>query len=462
MKTRPLMVIIFPFEGSSTSSKYGGFALRLKKHNGLKNHKILTCALENLAFIVREDKTADVIDVVSGTSMSTADFVYLKSWEALPEEACALTQFLQGRGIPFMDTLPLGVGVSKIATAMRLWNHEIRVPDTLYVRNPKRLLEYIKSSDWRAGERFIAKDIVGAKGKLNFLVDTQGLEKVITDNPDIHFVCQRFIPNNGDYRVGVYAGESAFIIKRVGSGDSHLNNTSAGGRAEYIKPADLPLPLRKLAEDASAAAELQISGVDIIVDRETDIPYLLEVNQGSQIVTGAFTDENIALFNAALDRTTRVRYAKPRQKPLKIIGRRAIARLPELGVERAVAKIDTGAYSSTLHAENIRIEADGIGRQVLVFEVVPANNLQTVDSKVHTVRTSDFFVRNVRSSSGHFQKRYAIHTELIVDRITATIFLTLSDRTEMSYPILLGRRVLRSRFLVNVELSEASEADWKY
>jgi glutathione synthase/RimK-type ligase-like ATP-grasp enzyme len=462
MKAHPLVVFVFAREGTATSTRYGGFASRLKNHGGLAACDTLTCALENLAFIIHEDKTADVVDTVSGISLATAAFVYLKSWESLPEEACALTQFLEGSGVPFMDTLSLGVGVSKIATVMRLWNDEIRMPETLYIRNSSRLLAYIEQTGWQKNKQFIAKDVFGEKGRMNFLVSAAMLESIVAEHSDVHFVCQRFVPNDGDYRVGVYGGQSAFIIKRVGSGTSHLNNTSAGGKATYLAPQDLPIALRRLAESASAAAKLQISGVDIIVDKITKIPYILEVNQGSQIVTGAYTNENIALFNTALNKAIALRYTKLRHKPLKLIGRRTMVQLPELGVKQAIAKIDTGAYTSTLHAENIHTEADQLGVQTLVFDVVATKGVMTQDGKSRTIRTTDFFVQTVVSSNGTSQQRYSIKTRVVIDKKTILAVLTLSDRAEMGYPMLIGRRVIRSRFLVNVELNESYEATWSY
>jgi hypothetical protein len=79
-----------------------------------------------------------------------------------------------------------------------------------------------------------------------------------------------------------------------------------------------------------------------------------------------------------------------------------------------------------------------------------------------TIKTTDFFDQKVRSSNGHLEHRYSIKTKITVEGRTVPVVLTLSNRSEMGYPLLIGRRVIRSRFIVNVELNEDNQAEWKY
>mgnify|MGYP000918592887 FL=1 len=189
--------------------------------------------------------------------------------------------------------------------------------------------------------------------------------------------------------------------------------------------------------------------------------YILEVNQGSQIVTGAYASVNSTLFNDGLRLLLRQNMKRRRSKPRKIIGRRAIAILPELNIESVVAKIDTGAYSSTLHAVNIHVEKKGAAEE-LVFDIIPGEFIQTKSGKTETHRVRDFYTQKVRSSNGHIQVRYTIKTKISLDNIRFMASITLSDRSAMGYPLLIGRKLLRSRFIVNVELNEQNEIDWKY
>ncbi len=459
---KPLVIFVFSFEGSSISTRYGGFARRLQKAGGLKGCDVLTVALENLSFVVHENGEADVVDMVSGVSLAQASLVYMKSRWGLPEEANTLANFLFHKGVPFMDTSALGSVMSKISTTFRLWGSGISVPFTLYTHRQDNLCTLIKSYESEIGQKFILKDAKGAKGKINYLVGLDEVEGILNKHPDIQFIAQRFIPNDGDYRIGVYADKASFVIKRVGSGKTHLNNTSAGGVATYITTDSLPSKLLRFAEKASAAVDLQISGVDVIIDQTTSKQYILEVNQGSQIVTGAFVKENIAALNIALDRSLRNRYSRVRKQPTRIIGRRAKVSLNKLNIQSVVAKIDTGAYSSTLHADNIhkRVNKDKITE--LVFTITPSSQLTTKDGESQVIVTTDFFDQKVRSSNGQIEHRYSIKTSITIEGRVLPVALTLSDRSEMGYPLLLGRRLLRSRFLVNVELNEDNKQEWSY
>lgn len=461
MVKKPLVVFVFATEGKPRSTRYDGFAMRLQKNGGLKGVDVLTCALENLIFSVEENGAASVVDIVSGRHLNEASLVYLKSWESMPEEACALTQFLDSRGVPYVDGLPKNVGVSKLATMFRLWAEGIRVPKTFYIRNHEKLAIYLDNLGSR-GWPLVIKDALGEKGKVNYLVSSMDEARdVLQKHPDTAFICQRFVANEGDYRVGVYMGKASYAILRRGDGSSHLNNTSAGGSATYVEINQLPIGMASFAEDAAVAADLKIAGVDVIVDAKTGKPMILEVNQGSQIVTGAYSKENMAAFNKALAKALRLRHTRAKTKPFTLVGRRTYVTFPELGIESVVAKIDTGAYSSSLHAESIKVDKKG-DKEVLSFEIAPGDYLDLGDDRPKRVETDDFFVQKVRSSNGHIEERYSIRTKLNIEGRTFRATLTLTDRSAMGYPLLIGRKILRSRFLVNVELSEFNTAEWEY
>jgi hypothetical protein len=448
---RPLVVFVFSKEGSATSTRYGGFAKRLQQAGALPDCDVLTVALENLVYVIDEQGQADVFDSVSGQSMGEAALVYLKSWEAMPEEAAALTIYLQHKGVQFADTLPLGMGVSKLAAAFRLWTHGLAMPATLYVRRHDRLHAVLQTPVAQMlGDRIIIKDSNGEKGNLNFLHDRATADDLLSQHPGVQFVCQRFVPNEGDYRIGVYGQKASFVLQRIGSGESHLNNTSAGGQGVLVAASDMPVETMDIAERAAAACRLQIGGVDIIVDSETGKPFVLEVNQGSQIVTGAFKEENTALLATALNRMI----AENDSHRPHVIGRRSHVAVPELGVILAVAKIDSGAYNSSLHAENIHVD-----EHELVFTVTPSEQLQTADGQPVEVRTSDYTMRTVRSSNGAEEQRFAITSSLHVGSKILPVTFTLTDRGAMKYPLLIGRKTLAGNFLINVALSEHGQRE---
>lgn len=128
-----------------------------------------------------------------------------------------------------------------------------------------------------------------------------------------------------------------------------------------------------------------------------------------------------------------------------VIGWREWVRLPELGIRRVKAKIDTGARSSSLHAFDVRtFERDG--QTFVSFKVHP---LQRNSKKTVTCEAEVLEFRQIRSSTGHAQKRPVIRTRVDVLGEVWEIDLTLANRDEMGFRMLIGREAVRGRFLVD-------------
>jgi len=135
---------------------------------------------------------------------------------------------------------------------------------------------------------------------------------------------------------------------------------------------------------------------------------------------------------------------KKRKKPT-LIGWREWVGLPELGVQMVKAKIDTGARSSALHAWNIKpFEKDGA--PWVAFELHP---MQRDNHVVIECAAPLLGKRRVRSSSGVIQTRFAIETVLELGVRRWPIEITLTNRDEMGFRMLLGRTALRRRVMID-------------
>lgn len=111
-------------------------------------------------------------------------------------------------------------------------------------------------------------------------------------------------------------------------------------------------------------------------------------------------------------------------------------------VGRVMAKIDTGAYTGALHCTKIREETTPEGK-VLHFS--------PFDHPDKEIALTEFAVRHVRSSNGTDQDRYFIDTVIEIQGETYPIVLSLANRSEMKWPVLIGRKFLRkNNFLVDV------------
>jgi hypothetical protein len=131
----------------------------------------------------------------------------------------------------------------------------------------------------------------------------------------------------------------------------------------------------------------------------------------------------------------------------KIIGRKEKISLPDLGLKLVWAKVDTGAYTSSIHAENIHVEEID-GNRKLKFQVLLEGH-QAFSGEIVTF--DEFTEKKVKNSFGHAEVRYMIVTTIkIAGELFAAEF-TLSDRSSMRNAILLGRKTLKKRFLVDVD-----------
>ncbi len=134
------------------------------------------------------------------------------------------------------------------------------------------------------------------------------------------------------------------------------------------------------------------------------------------------------------------------QEPaLPTIGWREWIALPDLGIKRIKAKVDTGARSSSLHAFDINLFFKE-GAQWARFSVHPIQRRQT---GVLQLEAKVLELRSVRSSSGESSMRPVVETHVRLLGTTWPIELTLADRRQMGFRMLLGRQAFRGRFLVD-------------
>jgi hypothetical protein len=132
-----------------------------------------------------------------------------------------------------------------------------------------------------------------------------------------------------------------------------------------------------------------------------------------------------------------------KQKPAQMmIGWRETVALPDLGIAEAVAKIDTGARTSALHATRIRhFERDG--SPWVRFHVPHAVLAEAVDCEAPLVDS-----REIKNTSGVPEERLVISTRLVLGGRKWTIDVSLADRAAMSMPLILGRTAIRRRGIV--------------
>ena len=130
----------------------------------------------------------------------------------------------------------------------------------------------------------------------------------------------------------------------------------------------------------------------------------------------------------------------------KHIGWREFISLPKLKAKGIKVKVDTGAATSALHAEDISIFTKG-GKKKVAFTIYPkqGNKIKKVNAEADLIE-----MRKVRSSTGHLTERPVIRTMIKIGEDEAfEIDITLVNRDIMGFRMLLGRKALKKRFLVH-------------
>ena len=127
-----------------------------------------------------------------------------------------------------------------------------------------------------------------------------------------------------------------------------------------------------------------------------------------------------------------------------IIGSKEKIDFPEMKRFGIVARIDSGARSSSAHCDKIWIEKMA-GKRILCCHFLKRSH--------KVVRFEKFKKRKVKSSNGTFQSRYVVQLKIKLGNIVKLTDVTLTDRSTMNYTVLLGRKFLANNFLIDVSRS---------
>jgi hypothetical protein len=138
------------------------------------------------------------------------------------------------------------------------------------------------------------------------------------------------------------------------------------------------------------------------------------------------------------------------QPEQQIIGRAEQLDFPELGLRAVPARIDTGARTSAMWASDARVE-DGVLWVVFFAKGNPHHTGVPVQFK-------EFEEVMVASSTGHTQRRYLVKLQVRLKGRKIRASFTLADRSTQVYPVLVGRNVLRGKFVVDVKQGKALRA----
>jgi glutathione synthase/RimK-type ligase-like ATP-grasp enzyme len=442
-KTKRLLVLFTKPRTSGSTSPHDMAEEIAKQASG--KYEVDYSFYSHLEFMIDGAKTA-VLDGRNQRDLKEYDMVFFRSVRNWREIAGSAATYLHYHKIKFVDEdVGLSPPRSKLNQYMKLWAAHLPVPKTVFA-NHEKLVEVANQLKFP----MVLKDINAARGQRNFLLNNlHELETKLRAYPDNQFVIQRYIPNDGDFRILVYGEEVALILKRQRSQDdseSHLHNTSRGGFAEELTTDDVSGKLLKDAIKAAKYLRRQVAGVDMMVSSKTGKHYVLEVNRGPHLTRGAFVAKKMEKLNAYFANKFDLPHSVLDNKI--VIGAREYISIPELGLKDVRARVDSGALVGSLHCRDIKLSQDG---KELSFTVYKNKQSSKSDPKMTTEKFRQIILR---SAFGKAHKRYVVPFMVEVAGQRVMTQLSLVDRSEMTYPVLLGRRFLRQgNFVVDVEHS---------
>lgn len=137
-----------------------------------------------------------------------------------------------------------------------------------------------------------------------------------------------------------------------------------------------------------------------------------------------------------------------------VVGRSEVLSFVEFSPNSIPAKVDTGAYRSAVHATNIK-EKEG----VLSFTLL--GNHPVCEAMEFRVETTDFSKVMVANSFGHEEERYEVQLRVKIGPKVFPARFTLANRSKKIYPILIGRKILNGRFIVDTSESALNRIELK-
>ncbi|MEZ5083389.1 MAG: RimK/LysX family protein [Bacteroidales bacterium] len=137
-----------------------------------------------------------------------------------------------------------------------------------------------------------------------------------------------------------------------------------------------------------------------------------------------------------------------KRKAKTLLGRVDIVDFPQLDLFGIGIKVDTGAYTSSIHCHNIEVK-----NGILKCQFMDPEH-ENFNEKVSTF--PEFSEKRVKSSNGMIEERFLIKTKISIFKKIYTIELSLTERGSMRYPVLLGRKFLTRKFIVDTSRKNLS------
>jgi glutathione synthase/RimK-type ligase-like ATP-grasp enzyme len=244
----------------------------------------------------------------TGEDIADFDAVLMTNWfshaSVRKDIAHTIALYLNKHDVPLLNGEALhSRSTSKLSQMMLAALNGVSIPRTIFSLRLQHLEHYLQEA--KLGLPFVFKDAQASRGASNYLLNDIG---EIADHAENHserspFMAQEYIASDkSDFRFFVAGGKIQLVIKRTGSSESHLHNTSQGAQTKLVPVTEFSKEVVDMVTAMSKLLHREVTGIDIMFDVKTDKPYFLEANPIPQIATGSNVDAKLrALADALLE-----------------------------------------------------------------------------------------------------------------------------------------------------------------
>jgi len=242
-----------------------------------KDKKIEVVSKEIRKVLIIADNSHQVlVDGENVKNYSLVVFRGIRGGDMLRANSVAI--FLEHIGVRFVDRIYINRGVSgnKMISLSKLCVNGLPIPKTIFWTGEIGI-ELFDTLSESLGLPFVAKSLTKERGRGVFLI------KDINDFKKLKESClfQKVIEKDHEYRVLVLGGEVGVFEEKIATSKGEFRNNVALGADEiFMNKNNIPLNIKEVAIKSANVLDLNIAGVDILVEKKTGKPYLLEVNRG--------------------------------------------------------------------------------------------------------------------------------------------------------------------------------------
>ncbi len=261
-----------------------------------KNFKILALpSVENISQVAK--KFPFVVDIVEG-KFKNIEFAFQNNTLTIKHDGVDLRDFSlvwlssswTSRDLAYAIKLYLKKsktpctyvekGTSKVTDHAIFALNGIQAPDTLFLGH-KDFEKSIDIINEICGYPLVIKDTRGSRGAHSVLVETKEdlLEEIKKLPKHKKYLLQKYIPNDYDWGIMVANGKVVSGEKSYPCDGEFRNNTCNGAEEVFVRPCDIPEKIKEMALKSSKLLGLSWSRSDIIIDKNTKNPYIMEVNR---------------------------------------------------------------------------------------------------------------------------------------------------------------------------------------